>query len=297
MKLPTYKLLLKIAIANVMADVGKATKDRFDRAADRLTTILSKNWDSQQTTALSNALRVFLRSPADLATRENMDALQRSLSADLSVPVGAAVKGDLDRATDLIYAAGAKEIVPTGFSYNLIDQKAVNALGALSVSGVGGFYDAVLAEPIAALAAQAIQDGLTKNQAAALFRDTFKEVFPKRTLSYWKMTGNNVVTLSRSLGQVSGYVDAGITVYEIIAIKDLKTSEVCLFMNGKRFAVRDGVQLRDAIIDSPTPEAARAVNAWQKFEDIEGLSTAQLPQGMRLPPYHGNCRTTTAAVG
>lgn len=290
----------------LILDILKAKRpDKYGRASAALARKLTHNWSEYYLAALEDALGILKRSPIDKPSQADIDRILKGLSDDLGEPIAAAVQKDVKKVVNLTYAAGARDIVGTGYAFDLIDEKAIRALWKHNVYWIRSYYDRNLGEKVAKVGEQALSEGLTKSETARLFQSTFTEQFPKETSAYWRGFSNNAITRSRSLGQVGGYVEAGASVYRISAIIDKLTSEICLGMNGKEFTVERAVNLRDDLIASENTDNVKSVAPWRKPGDLEDraggtplkdIPADQLPAGMEFPPYHFNCRTTTVMV-
>jgi hypothetical protein len=140
------------------------------------------------------------------------------------------------------------------------------------------------------------------------------------------------VARGRSYAQLSAYAEAGIAGYRIVAVLDEVTTQTCRFLDGKTFAVSQGLDLFDRV--EAAPDQLPELNPWIREQrdpdtgrrslyvargdtrvplaDIErsgvgtrddrgefarGLGERELGDlGIGFPPYHGLCRSTTVGV-
>ena len=115
------------------------------------------------------------------------------------------------------------------------------------------------------------------------------------------------VNRARNWGAVFSLQSAGFTEYEIRSVLDERTSAICRFMNGRVFRVQDAMSTVERALAGP-PSAIEQLAPWPRFDAkrqdhylsvggsrqyLSGKSSRWLSdQGLSLPPYHGNCRTT-----
>ena len=153
-----------------------------------------------------------------------------------------------------------------------------------------------------------LEEGLGRKDIGRRLRDMVlgKPGVPRK-LEYYTRVAGTTVNRARNWGGVFSLHAAGFTEYEIRAVHDERTSHICRQMSGKTFRVRDAMDLVQRAIDGP-PSAIETLAPWPRYdaerEDhyltiggsrqyLSGKNTQWLAgQGLSLPPYHGNCRTT-----
>jgi len=137
-----------------------------------------------------------------------------------------------------------------------------------------------------------IQQGMGSVEAGEQLEALFGDEYGK-SKSYWRGLAATAINRSRTFGEISGYEEAGVATYEILAVMDERTSPVCKFMNGKVFKVKTAAKTRDDIINSP-PEMVKTNHPWLSFKDVQTMTDEQLQAvGFIMPPFHFHCRTTT----
>jgi SPP1 gp7 family putative phage head morphogenesis protein len=138
----------------------------------------------------------------------------------------------------------------------------------------------------------------TENKTITEVAEEFQKKFGKLTdkgIDYFEGLAEHTTNRNRELGKITGFEKAGVLKYEIRAVMDDRTSEICIEMNGKIFEVSDGVAFRDKILGIEDPNDIKTVAPWRSTDEIKGLSASELPPGMELPPYHWRCRTVAIA--
>jgi hypothetical protein len=112
---------------------------------------------------------------------------------------------------------------------------------------------------------------------------------------------------SRNFGKIGGFVDAGFSYVEVVAVMDERTSTICQGLNGRQIPVADCNAQRLKIMQSTSPTDIKELAPWPNVATltgesdpekaiavIQGMTTEQIVQeaGVAIPPYHFHCRTT-----
>lgn len=122
---------------------------------------------------------------------------------------------------------------------------------------------------------------------------------------YSRILTSNVANRVRNFSGLSAMNDAGLERYQIAAVRDRRTSEICIEMDGRIFTVNSGVGLMNRMNDAETPEELKAIHPWVDASAARTIAgTGSLGQqsenlagaGLAIPPYHGRCRTVVQAL-
>lgn len=86
--------------------------------------------------------------------------------------------------------------------------------------------------------------------------------------------------------------------YQINAVLDGRTSDICMELNGKRFPVAPAYDFISRVLEMDDIEDIKAAAPWPSGADaVRGLSSSELMDaGWGLPPYHPYCRTHADVV-
>jgi SPP1 gp7 family putative phage head morphogenesis protein len=126
--------------------------------------------------------------------------------------------------------------------------------------------------------------------------------------SYFQGLARTTTNRSQNFSRVNLMSQAEITDYEIVAIIDKRTSDICLQMDGRRFSVKDGMAHIDSVLGAKTPSGLRQVAGWRDSlkelgikNPLSGKTSSKISailsgNGMALPPYHFRCRTQVRPV-
>ena len=141
--------------------------------------------------------------------------------------------------------------------------------------------------------------GQTKGQAQFL-----KQLAAQLQLEEWKIT--RIVTTTTNKAQQYAAINymsqAGVERYEVVAMIDNKTSDVCRAMDGKTFITATGrakvvkVGKSDPLdVPKVTPFVSAVFENLDDLEDITGDELAA-EYGIFSPPFHPHCRTQLVAI-
>lgn len=227
-------------------------------------------------------------------------------------------KGKISTALNARDKAAAKAIRTA--NYNFIRRSTGERSRALSVQ-----------------ARKLVSSGLKQGKKTSAIAETLREAFSKkipRPDSYWSVVAEAFVGRARATSQVLSYAEMGIETYELVAVIDDVTTDICRFMDGKQFSVQTALQLVDKLDEIEDPEEIIYAHPWVRkgphpdggmrlyvpssdgstvtiakiersgvgkhadWGEYSGAKTdAELATlGIPIPPFHGRCRTVIVAV-
>lgn len=330
---------LRISLAKAM-DLG--TPHGFNQAVARLAAELRRHTVAADGAAVRAAIAVL-----DVDWRQTTAEQRRGLIARAMAAAGrrtAAMPTELQvvfgRAADAVVRAGRdgarrKQRLAIRTEPNAFDARVVQHLRTSQTHFVRDEYGR-RHEAFSERARQIVADGL----AAGLGRDDLARdleaaatgILESRAAAYWDVVAGAFVARGRSYAQLSAYAEAGIARYRIVAVLDEVTTPTCRFLDGKTFAVSEGLDLFDRV--EAAPEQLTELNPWireQRDPDTgrrslyvargnTRISVASIGRsgvgtrddrgeffgalgerdlgalGIGFPPYHGLCRSTTVGV-
>lgn len=180
--------------------------------------------------------------------------------------------------------------------------------------------------------AKGLEQGMGRKDLAQELRQQLSAQQFNRSEAYWTVVAGAFANRARTFTNLSTYETAGVETFEVDAVLDERTSDICRFMHGKRFSVstakrnftgsdvgtgsvqeeqpwmsigrdKEGGQF----IYYKTPAGERKVVAgiaqsgMGKVDDVGSFKDALSDHGLERrgimsPPFHGNCRTTVNPV-
>lgn len=200
-----------------------------------------------------------------------------------------------------------------GASFDLVDEKAIEALQEDQLFWIGEHYDKNVSEAIREVTRETIAEtGVSRSAAAKTMaqrvKDTLAHVrapkgFHGSQAQYMEGLVANAMTNARAQGQLRSFNELEVAKYEIVNPSDSRTCPVCSHMNGKVFTVEQGTRQMDRDMKAKKPEDIKRTHPWLTPKKLKSISpkpgnvstkdSAGLAKaGLALPPYHFRCRCT-----
>lgn len=113
---------------------------------------------------------------------------------------------------------------------------------------------------------------------------------------YFDLLSSLHISRTSAMGFLIEAAEAGIEFYEVDAILDAKTCEVCRHLDGVVFPVTVGLAQAELIAQATSREALKSIAPFYaqnkgSINRLKGYETSQLiEQGLSMPPYHPFCR-------
>lgn len=248
-----------------------------------------------------------------------LDAFHGLAGQRLGNEFAAAVEAEVGRELEAMYAASRETAAgAVGLPLDTFTVADANSLGVLrrhNLYWIRTNYTRNVREGIERATADALGQGLGRRALAAELRRRLGERFAL-TDNHWLTIASAGLNRTRNVAQVRTYEIAEITHYEILAVLDKRTSEVCRYMDGRVFSVETALSVVNELEAADTPEDVKRLMPWLRWDEARQAPFARLA-GRRvdlprsgaesaranrdvekvapLPPYHGRCRTTTVA--
>jgi len=186
--------------------------------------------------------------------------------------------------------------------FSLVDEDTIAALSGSGLYWIGNHYgEALDRDRLLSEVEGMLRDGMGRVDGGKRLRAAFGREF-HRSDAYWRGMASTAATRARSFGALSGMEATGATVYEYVNPVDERSSAVCLGLDGTRFTVKGGVELRENLLQATTPGDWKEIAPWPKVKDLDGpdgamLSPAELQaKGIAWPPLHFHCRSSIDVV-
>ena len=236
-----------------------------------------------------------------------LDEAERILGPELAEEAKPVIRRYLERSFKVGQAVrGVPQAVQLLF--NRPRQEAVDWLVEGDGFWLGKIFPEQLREPFRDGIVSGLKEGLGRKDIGRRLRGLVEGTAetPGKIELYNRVAATSVNRAS-NWGGVFSLQEAGIDEYEIRAVIDERTSKICRFMDGKVFQVARAMSLVKQAMDGP-PEVIESLSPWPVYDAAkddfylpqrkgkpylkdQGVDFLQ-EQGLSLPPFHGNCRTT-----
>jgi hypothetical protein len=322
------------ACANIILERAEKKKGPKAVFADMLrehNKILADAWIRESDDASDKAIEQFLKKSGtdeDPKLETGYKAFLATLARGLTKVTNSVEKKKIRTLINGLYkvvkSAEAKKL-KTDLVSTKLDKGITRTLSKEGPFWIGDFYDTHMSERISEVGRSVLVDGgFGRKAGGRTMRDVLTEEFRLRGGSsafestiparfagnvdnYTRIVSANVAQRTRVYSAVSAMNDAGITIYEFVAVMDDRTSEICQEMNGRKFSTQQAVGIMNAAISAETPEAFIESHPWPKSADqirtIAGTGSAAqqsanlASNNIAIPPLHGFCRSVIVAIG
>jgi SPP1 gp7 family putative phage head morphogenesis protein len=309
----------------VSAKLAKAAAGAEAEVVSDVLDELDLDWATMSTAAVAAALKAVNEAIAKAYSTKLLPKLSDVLQIE-----GPSVM----RATRLsVIASEHIEVAAKLSQRDLAAEAAIRKSHLNFIRNSGGVRAEVLSAKARAAVAWGLEQGLATDKIAANLDALFKDDIPQPE-SYWRVVADAFVGRARTTSQISSYEEAGIETYEIVAVLDEVTTDICRFMDGKTFSVSAARGLLDSLEALDDPEDVKYANPWVRkgvdpeegglrlyvpTADGKGVTIAKIARsgvgssddrgsytnarsdeelvalGIPVPPFHGRCRSTIVA--
>lgn len=320
-------------------ELGSATG--FDHAVAALATELRRQTEQSERDAVRAAVDVL-----DIDWRTTTPAQRRRLVSEAMNAAGRAtaliparIQSRLGPAADEVVSATRSDGrrmhgLAIGAELNALDRRVTAHVVRTQVNFVtdelGRRLD-VFGTKARQIVSEGLDAGLGRDDISGSLQAAAQDAFVYRSSFYWDVVAGAFIGNGRTYAQLSSYAEAGITRYLIEAVLDERTTEICRYLHGKIFEVRDALRRFDALERLELPEEVKQAQPWVRestdtttgnrvlFVERGGVRTplvevtrsgfgniddrgehgrdvsnrGLMDLGVGFPPYHGLCRTTT----
>jgi hypothetical protein len=320
--------------------IDLTTGSGFDEAVALLASRLRRSASVSEKAAVAAALRGL-----DIDWGRSNPEVRRRLIEQSLVEAGrklamvpTKIETRLGDALPSIFRAGKRDVrrfVPkVGIRLTAVDEEAIRAMrssAALFVTDEMGRRVDSFGEAAKDIVAQGMEAGWGRKEISEKLAAAANGKIAKGG-AYWDVIAGAFVGRARSWSQLIGYDQAEISRYRVVAILDQATTQICRFLDGQVFDVREGLNALGRERTLSRPEQIKESNPWvreRRGEDgkrqlyvtrdgqrvpiatVERAGSAiddrgefsgamgerdLVNVGLGPPPYHGLCRSTTVPV-
>jgi len=259
--------------------------------------VLLVEWGTASKKATDNAIKLIMAKHSEFSFEE-VESLVAAIGSKLNGSLVTGVKKSMPPIMKAAYNL-AKTKVAAKFDlpsiWSAADKAAVDWLTNHHLYWVGTYFDKNLSDKLTASVAAGMQEGLGRQAIGNRLADFFND-YPgvgSKPDAYWRGLAANGMNRSRNFGQLASYEELAVQYLEIVAIIDERTSPVCILLNGKIIPLSAATSQRNRLMAAESPEDVKTIAPWVSAASLKGMDSNQIVnQGVAMPPYHFNCRTT-----
>lgn len=279
----------------------------YNKLVNRLRNSLINNYSKKRNEALTETLQYLNSFNPRTFTKNDVNKVLGIYEQKLGVEFPKTVKNDVIISTNATFKMGIKDVLkPIKFklAFDVIDNEAIKILSKQNLFWIDNYFSDKLSSYFSETLEGYFNAGKTLEEVALEYQETLS-TRKNNEIEYFDFIAEHQTNTIRELGKINAFEKAGIEYYEIKAIIDDRTSDICLALNGTIIPVSRAIAYRDNILSLSDPEDIKKASPWYKINDIipNGSDLTQdelkgfkvepesLPPGAEVPPFHGRCRT------
>jgi len=284
--------------------------DRVERYFDRLMNdyylVLINAWDK----SIKEAARTAIKSLADVPKDKRVDekhlrSLEYVIRQQLGEDFAHALDSKVKVFSELCYKLSSQEpqFKNIKFSFTPTDFRNIEMIKKQQVFWLREHYSGKVSETLSNILTQSIENKWTKVELSQELQTHFKDLI-KGGKPYFEGLAEHTSLRVREFARLTNYQKCGVKQYQIVAVMDERTSDICRALDGKIFEVADAIDTMEAMFD--TSEITDIEEAKAKLKRLAPFvkdsqiiySDDDIPIGINgehtiFPPFHWRCRTRT----
>lgn len=269
-------------------------KSSDDLGDDLLAAKLRKRWRKKWTKQIEYMIDALEEMPpethADILL-EIQESMMQALGKDFANDEE--VQKIINRSIYRAYAMGKSLWASGDIVYSdteiAIDERAIAFVQENGCFWIGEFYAQIQPE-IQASIEEALVLGLDSAALSEQLKENVGKVLGNSHYEYWDIAASAMLVRARGFGNVFGMEEAQIKEYEIFAMLDEGTCQICKEMDGRRFAVAEAAKACRRVMEMTDPKEIKEAMPWMRDPPTGVSSKKLIAQGKMLPPFHARCR-------
>lgn len=214
---------------------------------------------------------------------ENLSRFHARLRLQLGAEVADKVAPQIEDAVSSMYRA-AKDVTARALKRKprilQVDQESIDVLNQSSIWYTEHGYRRVFEPRINDLAQATLEEGYGSAELADRLFSTLDESIG-RGEGYWQIVASQAVNSSRNFSQVNTYRQARIEKYQIVAVMDERTSQICRYLDGAEFRVAPAADNVQDILDHGAPTSDAEADRVMGLHPWVGLDSSRM--GSKMP--------------
>jgi SPP1 gp7 family putative phage head morphogenesis protein len=280
----------------------------FNYLLDEYYHTLINTWDKKIKKASKDAIKALLDLPENLI---NNDKHLRSLEYYIRQYLGEDFAHALDEKikvfSEVTYRLSAQEPQFRGvkFSFTPVDLRNVEMIKKQQVFWLKNYYDGNMSNKLSEILTKSVENKWTKIELSEELRTHFSDLV-KGSKHYFEGLAEHTSLRVREFARLNNYQKCGATRYQIVAVMDERTSDICRALNGQIFELTPAIKTMESmfkIADCDDFDTAKA-----RLKELAPFVTEKqieykdnIPVGIRgdhtpFPPFHWRCRTRTVMI-
>jgi len=270
--------------------------------------VLINTWNKSLQEASRRAITSLVKLPKHQQADERfLKSLEYNIRQELGEDFANALDEKVKIFSELTYKLSSQEKQFAGikFTFGPADERNIRMIKKQQVFWLKSHYSGNVSEKLSEILTQSIENKWTKLELADELKTHFKDLV-KGGKPYFEGLAEHTSLRVREFARLTNYEKCGAKRYQIVAVMDERTSDICRALDGKIFEVETALETMNAMFDCPEHETVNEAKARLK-KLAPFVSEKQIeydgdrPIGIHglyspFPPFHWRCRTRTIMV-
>ena len=280
----------------------------FDRLMHQYYMVLVNAW----TDSVKDAAKFAIKELVALNDNQRADETYlKDLEYNLRQKLGEDFANALDQKVksfcELSYKVAVQEPQFSGnkdLRFTPADMRNIELIKKQQIFWLKHHYDGTVSEKLQDILTKSIENKWSRLELADELQTCFKDVI-KASYSYFEGLAEHTSLRVREFGRLTNYQKLGAKYYQIVAVIDERTSDVCLALDGQVFPLKPAIKCMNAMFDvsemnnyETAKKRLKELAPFASEKDVVYDETTGEPIGINghhtpFPPFHWRCRTRT----
>jgi len=210
---------------------------------------------------------------------------------------------------ELSYKTASQEpqFINMKIGFTPTDMRNIEMVKKQQIFWLKNHYNDAVSERLQDILSESIKNNWLKTELADELQTCFKDVI-KGSDSYFEGLAEHTSLRVREFGRLTNYQKLGATQYQIVAVIDDRTSDICLALDGKIFPLDKAITCMNTMFEvgemhnfEEAKERLKKLAPFVSEKDVVYDDETGMPIGVNgyhvpFPPFHWRCRTRTIMI-
>jgi SPP1 gp7 family putative phage head morphogenesis protein len=287
--------------------MGSANLEKyFEKLMNDYYLVLINAWDSSLRVAARTAIKSLSDVPKHQRVNEEyLKALEYTIRGQLGEDFAYALDSKVKTFSELCYKLSSQEsqFNKIKFSFTPTDYRNIEMIKKQQVFWLKEHYSGSVSDRLSDILSQSIENKWTRLELSKELQTHFSDLY-KGGKPYFEGLAEHTSLRVREFARLTNYQKCGVKYYQIVAVMDERTSDICRALNGKIFKVADAIETMEEMFNvseiTDVEEAKARLNQLAPFVKDSQIvyDSDEVPIGIDgnhtiFPPFHWRCRTRT----
>jgi len=286
-----------------------STERYFDKLLDEYYSVLINTWSESVKEASRKAIKTLIDlPPGQQADEKFLKNLEYVIRQELGEDFAHALDEKIKTFTEVTYRLSAQEqqFKNIKFSFTPQDYKNIEMIKKQQVFWLKEHYNTSVSNTLSDILTQSIENKWSKTELSSELQTHFKDIV-KGGKPYFEGLAEHTSLRVREFARLTNYQKCGATHYQIVAVIDSRTSDICRALDGKIYPLAPALKTMNEMLDisensdiedakERLKELAPFANAKMVEYDVEKNPIKINGEHVPFPPFHWRCRSRTIMI-